>query len=82
MTQSEVLRKCIIVFDAIKRATSKGGAGLEPVEGMEESFRNDSEICDTLRQMLRDMEAGEGKTIVRNWQRDLMENGLPERMTL
>ena len=82
MTRSDVIRKCIVVFDAIKRAASKGNAGLEPAEGMEESWRNDCEICEQLREMLREMEAGEGKQIVRDWQKDLMEHGLPERMTL
>lgn len=59
LTRGDVLRKCIVVFDAIRRAASKGNAGLEPVKGAEESFQTDSEICDTLREMLRELEAGE-----------------------
>ena len=82
MTRGDVLRKCIVVFDAIKRAASKGIAGLEAAEGMEESFRNDCEICEVLREMLREMEAGEAKAIVKDWQKELMEHGLPERMVL
>lgn len=82
LTRAEVLRKCIIVMDALKRVTSKGNAGLEPMEGAEESFWTDTQICDTLREMLRELESGIGKQIVRDWQKDLMENGLPERMTL
>ena len=35
MTRGDVLRKCIIVFDAIKRQSSKGNAGLEPEKGAE-----------------------------------------------
>lgn len=41
MNRTEVLRKCIVVFDALKRATSKGNAGLEPEKGAEESFQTD-----------------------------------------
>ena len=59
MTRAEVLRKCLIVFDALRRVSSKGNAGLEAVPGAEESFRADAEICRVLREWLREMEAGE-----------------------
>ena len=58
MTRAEALRKCLIVFDALRRVSSKGNAGLEPLQGAEESFRTDSEICQVLREWLREMEAG------------------------
>ena len=58
MTRAEVLRKCLIVFDALRRVSSKGNAGLEAVPGAEESFRADAEICQVLREWLREMEAG------------------------
>ena len=89
MTRSDVLRKCIIVFDAIRRAASKGNAGLEPVKGAEESFRVDCEICDVLREWLRDMEGSQetNKPIIKgsagllkDWQKVVQENGAPERL--
>ena len=58
MTRAEVLRKCLIVFDALKRVYSKGNAGLEALPGAEESYRNDSEICRVLREWLQEMETG------------------------
>lgn len=58
MKRAEALRKCLIVFDALKRVSSKGNAGLEPLEGAEESFETDSEICQVLREWLREMESG------------------------
>ena len=58
MNRAEALRKCLIVFDALKRVSSKGNAGLEPTPGAEESFRADSEICQVLREWLREMESG------------------------
>ena len=58
MTRAEVLRKCLIVFDALRRVSSKGNAGLEALPGAEESFRADAEICRVLREWLREMEAG------------------------
>ena len=58
MKRAEALRKCLIVFDALRRVSSKGNAGLEPLEGAEESFETDSEICQVLREWLREMEAG------------------------
>ena len=30
MKRAEALRKCLIVFDALRRVSSKGNAGLEP----------------------------------------------------
>ena len=59
LSRSDVIRKCIVVFDALKRAMSKGNAGFEPMQGAEESFRDDDEICAQLREILREMEAGE-----------------------
>ena len=82
LTRRDVLDKCIVVFEAIRRAASKGNAGLEPEKGAEESFRLDTEILETLREMVRELEAGEGKQIVADWQKELMEHGLPERMVL
>lgn len=81
MTRGDVLRKCIVVFDAIRRAASKGNAGLEAMPGAEESFRTDSEICDVLREWLREIEAG-GTEPMKDWQQEIMENGPPKMMIL
>ena len=59
LTRRDVLDKCIVVFEAIRRAASKGNAGMEPAKGAEESFAMDTEILDTLREMVRELEAGE-----------------------
>ena len=91
ITRSEVLRKCIILFDALKRVTSKGNAGLEAARGEEEEFEMDTAIAAELRLMLREMEAGEkqAKALVvtkemtqgmADWQRDIMEHGVPVRL--
>ena len=91
LTRSDVLRKCIIVFDAIRRVASKGNAGLEPVQGAEESFRTDTEICDVLREWLREMEGGQETNkpifkgsagMLKDWQKVIQENGAPERLVL
>lgn len=62
MTRAEALRKCIIVFDALKRVSSKGNAGLESLDGAEESFNNDSEICRVLRDWLQEIESSGPRT--------------------
>jgi len=106
ITRSEVLRKCIIVFDALKRVASKGNAGLEAAWGAEDEFAMDEAVAAELRQMLREMEAGESRKTeepdateklrmvkaqvvakgirahAAEWQRDIMENGVPERLDL
>ena len=91
ITRSEVLRKCIIVFDALKRVASKGNAGLEAARGAEDEFAMDEAVAAELRQMLREMEAGEkqAKALVvteemtqgmADWQRDIMEHGVLVRL--
>ena len=82
LTWSDVLRKCITVFEAIRRMSSKGNAGLEAAPGAEDSFRMDSEICAMLREKLREVEAGGSGQEMRDWQQEIMRNGPPERLTL
>ena len=60
MGRAEALRKCLIVFDALRRVSSKGNAGLEAMPGAEESFQVDTQICEVLREWLREMESGAG----------------------
>ena len=88
LSRSDVLRKCIVVFEAIRRAASKGNAGMVPERGAEESFYTDSEILRVLREMLRDLEAGEQIKELENlinedmkdWQERLRKFGAPERL--
>lgn len=90
LTRRDVLGKCIVVFEAIRRAASQGNAGLIAAEGMEESFRVDNEILDTLRTMVQEIEAGENRAkrteeyqdILKDWQKDLIKNGPPKLMVL
>ncbi len=89
MTRAEALRKSLIVFDALRRVRSKGNAGLEPLDGAEESFNNDSEICKVLREWLQEMESGAKQsrpepdvskvTDLKEWQR-LAAKRPPERL--
>ena len=90
ISRSDALRKCIVVFEAIKRAASKGNAGIVPERGAEDSFYLDSAILEQLREMLRDMEATEkiekqkdeiNKTL-NDWQDRIVKFGVPERLDL
>ena len=90
LTRRDVLDKCIVVFEAIRRAASKGNAGMEPAKGAEESFAMDTEILDTLREMVRELEAGELRAkkteeyqeILKNWQKEIVVNGPPQLLVL
>ena len=90
ISRSDALRKCIVIFEAIRRAASKGNAGLVPERGAEDSFYLDSAILESLREMLREMEATEkieaqkdgiNKTL-NDWQDRIVKFGVPERMDL
>ena len=59
LSRSDALRKCIVVFEAIRRMSGKGNAGLEPERGAEEQFDMANQVLENLREMLRAMEAGE-----------------------
>ena len=88
ISRTDILRKCIIVFDAMRRVASKGNAGLEPAKDAEESFWLDTAICDGLREWLQEIEAGhqeEGQkkqTKMRPWQEQVMKDGVQGRLDL
>lgn len=94
LTRRDVLGKCIVVFEAIRRAASQGNAGLMAAKGMEESFRVDNEILDTLREMVRELEAGEYRAKqteryqeqyqenLKDWQKEILTEGPPRLMVL
>ena len=59
ISRSDALRKCIVMFEALRRLTGKGNAGLEAATGAEESYEMNCQVLEQLREMLREMEAGE-----------------------
>ena len=58
ITRSEAIRKCIVIFEALRRMTGKGSAGLEAARGAEEAYDMNVQILDHLRGILREMETG------------------------
>ena len=80
ISRPEALRKCIVVFEAMRRVSSKGNAGLEPEKGAEEEFQTDCGVLDALRGMLLEMESGNTPGRMADWQ-EVAKNGPPERMT-
>lgn len=58
ITRREAIRKCIVIFEALRRITAKGNAGLEAARGAEEAYDMNVQILDHLRGILREMEAG------------------------
>lgn len=90
LTRMDVLRKCITVFEAIRRMSSKGNAGLEAAPGAEASFQLDDEIVKILKEWIREMEETgpvkreaeeqEQPAEVRDWQTEIMENGPPPNL--
>lgn len=89
ISRTDILRKCIIVFDAMRRVASKGNAGLEPAKDAEESFWLDTAICDGLREWLQEIEAGQPAedpkkklAKIRPWQEQVMKDGVQGRLDL
>lgn len=79
MTRAEVLRKCITVFEAIRRMASKGNAGLEPERGAEEEYSTVDESIRIMKDWMREMESGVQVVDMREWQRIAAQKP-PERL--
>ena len=91
LSRQEVIRKCIVVFEAIRRMTSKGGASLEPEHGAEDEYDMVNDCTQQLREILKDMQAHDHdrelqkkveeayETRMKDWQKDAA-GGPPERM--
>ena len=77
------------LFEALKRMASQGNAGLVPLQGAEDSFWIDAQILDTLKEMMRETQTAEKRTMpepnvpmitdMREWQRIAAEKP-PERL--
>ena len=59
LSRMEVIRKAIMVFEAIKRMASKGGAGLEAERGAEDEYEMVDDCTAQLREILREMQDNE-----------------------
>lgn len=63
MTRAEVLRKCITVFEAIRRMASKGNAGLEPERGAEKEFNTFDECIRIMKEWMQEIESGKRREV-------------------
>ena len=96
LSRQEVIRKAIVVFEAIRRMTSRGGAGLEAERGAEDEFYMIDDCTEQLREILREMNENERNQALqkqveeayekrmqqmKDWQKDAA-GGPPERLVL
>ena len=77
MTKDTALRKAIHVFEGLRRMLSVSENGLTPDKGCADSFAAIDETVQALKGMLQELQAGDG---IKDWQREIMENGAPERL--
>ena len=98
LTRMDVLRKCVTVFEAIRRMASKGNAGLEAERGTEEEYSTVDECIRIMKEWMREMQSAEIRPVVdphryveigdekvtriADWQREVMENGPDEELRL
>ncbi len=79
MTKDTALRKSIHIFEGLRRMLSISENGLTPDRGCADSFTAIDETVQTLKGMLQELQAGDK---VKDWQKEIMENGAPERLDL
>lgn len=77
MTKDTALRKSIHVFEGLRRMLSVSENGLTPDKGCKDSFQAIDETVQALKGMLQELQAGDK---VKDWQKEIMENGAPERL--
>ena len=87
LSKREILENCIVIFEGMRRYASKGHAGLEAAKGAEKSFELDDAMVVGLKEWVRELQSGDVKragdkvTDIHDWQKKIMEEGVPERMT-
>lgn len=79
MTKDTALRKSIHVFEGLRRMLSVSENGLTPDKGCADSFQAIDETVQALKEMLRGLQ-GEQQAELKDWQREIMENGAPQRL--
>lgn len=79
MTKDTALRKSIHIFEGLRRMLSVSENGLTPDKGCADSFQAIDETVQALKEMLRRPQ-GEQQAELKDWQREIMENGAPERL--
>ena len=86
MTKDTALRKSIHVFEGLRRMLSVSENGLTPDKGCADSFQAIDETVQALKEMLRNLQAGEYRVSkektegMKDWQKDIVENGPPQRL--
>lgn len=84
MDRRTALRKSIHVFEGLRQMLSKSENGMVPDEGCKDSFQAIDETVMVLKGMLREELGGrqQKEPELRDWQKEIMENGTPGRLTL
>ena len=86
MTKDTALRKAIHVFEGLRRMLSVSENGLTPDKGCADSFAAIDETVQALKEMLRGLQvteyrvSGEKIKEMKDWQKEIFENGPPERL--
>ena len=74
---AEITRRSVLL-DALAReeagmaACSRDGKKLEPMTGLEETFKEQAEKCRLLREMIQALESEPVRQSIANWQKDIM----------
>lgn len=97
MDRETALRKSIHVFEGLRRMLSKSENGFLPDKGCADTFQAIDETVQALKEMLREMQSSQTaadkelkkyhqeyseERELREWQREIMESGTPERLDL
>lgn len=73
ITRRSVLLDALGREEAAMAACSRDGKKLEPMIGLEETFKEQAEKCRLLREMIHALESEPVRRSIANWQQEIMD---------
>ena len=82
ITRKSVLLECLSIMRQKLAAFSKKYDGHEPAKGMEEAWEQARKKVDILQELIHSYDNPQVRAAIADWQKDVMENGAPDVLTL
>ena len=82
ITRKSVLLECLSIMREEQRICSKNYNCLEPAKGMEEAWNQGRKKIQILEDMIHAYDSEPVRKALADWQKDVMENGVPEKLEI
>lgn len=82
ITRKSVLLECLSIMRSEQKICSKNYNCLEPAKGMEEAWEQGRTKIRILEEIIQAMDSEEVAKALANWQQEIMEHGVPEKLEI